>query len=230
MPTRVTAAATKVADEGPYPDLAVYRQPSLRRSFRWPAEAGQAAASLRVQGDSDCIRHASPKWALAESRMPAERSKRGSPRFRKRTVHLGLAIRRRIQASICERGHTLRKSARIHACGKQSKMSGTIQSRRETNWNVGLAGISGLSGSGGNWKSIFVVSRILLVSLHSNRKSRIQDGMKRTVQVNVKMTETDFNLLRKAAEKRWPDAEMTNSGIVLALARIAAREILKRGR
>jgi len=51
--------------------------------------------------------------------------------------------------------------------------------------------------------------------------------MKRTVQVNVKMTEADFSLLRRAAGKRWPDAEMTNSGIVLALARIAARETLK---
>ena len=51
-------------------------------------------------------------------------------------------------------------------------------------------------------------------------------GMKRTVQVNVKMTEEDFALLRKAAEKRWPDAVITNSGIVLALARIAARETL----
>ena len=51
-------------------------------------------------------------------------------------------------------------------------------------------------------------------------------GMKRTVQVNVKMTEDDFVMLRKAAEKRWPDAVMTNSGIVLALARIAARETL----
>ncbi len=50
--------------------------------------------------------------------------------------------------------------------------------------------------------------------------------MKRTVQVNVKMTQEDFNLLQKAAGKRWPDAVMTNSGIVLALARIAAREIL----
>ena len=50
--------------------------------------------------------------------------------------------------------------------------------------------------------------------------------MKRTVQVNVKMTEEDFALLRKAAEEHWPDAVMTNSGIVLALARIAARGIL----
>ncbi len=56
----------------------------------------------------------------------------------------------------------------------------------------------------------------------------IQEGMKRTIQVNVKMTEEDFALLRKAAERRWPDALMTNSGIVLALARIAAREILAR--
>jgi hypothetical protein len=52
--------------------------------------------------------------------------------------------------------------------------------------------------------------------------------MKRTVQVNVKMTEEDFALLHKAAEKRWPDAVITNSGIVLALAKIAARETLAR--
>jgi hypothetical protein len=51
--------------------------------------------------------------------------------------------------------------------------------------------------------------------------------MKRTVQVNVKMTEEDFKTLRKAAEKRWPDAVMTNSGIVLGLAKIASREILQ---
>lgn len=50
--------------------------------------------------------------------------------------------------------------------------------------------------------------------------------MKRTIQVNVKMTEEDVKMLRKAAEKRWPDAVITNSGIVLALARIAARETL----
>jgi hypothetical protein len=50
--------------------------------------------------------------------------------------------------------------------------------------------------------------------------------MKRTVQVNVKMTQDDFEFLRKAAEKKWPDAVMTNSGIVLALARIAARQIV----
>ena len=52
--------------------------------------------------------------------------------------------------------------------------------------------------------------------------------MKRTLQVNVKMTQDDFDLLKKAADKRWPDAVMTNSGIVLALARIAARDTLKK--
>jgi hypothetical protein len=50
--------------------------------------------------------------------------------------------------------------------------------------------------------------------------------MKRTVQVNVKMTQDDFSMLRKAAEKRGPDAVITNSGIVLALAKIIARQVL----
>jgi hypothetical protein len=54
--------------------------------------------------------------------------------------------------------------------------------------------------------------------------------MKRTVQVNVKMTEDDFRLLRKAAEKKWPDAVLTNSGIVLAFAKIAARGTIARGK
>lgn len=50
--------------------------------------------------------------------------------------------------------------------------------------------------------------------------------MKRTVQVNVKMTPEDAELFKAATEKRWPDAVLTNSGIILALARIAAREII----
>lgn len=54
--------------------------------------------------------------------------------------------------------------------------------------------------------------------------------MKRTIQVNVKMTQDDFDLLKKAAEKRWPDAVITNSGIVLALAKIAARDTLSKKR
>lgn len=49
--------------------------------------------------------------------------------------------------------------------------------------------------------------------------------MKRTVQVNVKMSPEDFELLKKAAARKWPDAVMTNSGIVLGLAKITARDV-----
>jgi hypothetical protein len=40
------------------------------------------------------------------------------------------------------------------------------------------------------------------------------------------MSPEDFQLLKKAAERKWPDAMMTNSGIVLGLAKISARETL----
>ena len=50
--------------------------------------------------------------------------------------------------------------------------------------------------------------------------------MKRTTQTNVKTTEEDFDFLRKAVAERWPDALVTNSGVVLALVKIAARETL----
>ena len=63
-----------------------------------------------------------------------------------------------------------------------------------------------------------------VVALLQDVQCPIQEGMKRTVRVNVKMTEEDFRILKRAAEKRRPDAVMTNSGIVLALAEIAARE------
>jgi hypothetical protein len=54
--------------------------------------------------------------------------------------------------------------------------------------------------------------------------------MKRTVQVNVKMSPEDFTLLKKAATKKWPGAVVTNSGVVLGLAKISAQEILKTGK
>jgi uncharacterized protein (DUF1778 family) len=54
--------------------------------------------------------------------------------------------------------------------------------------------------------------------------------MKRTVQINVKMSPDDFQLLKKAAEKKWPEAMLTNSGIVLGLAKISAREVLGKGK
>jgi len=54
----------------------------------------------------------------------------------------------------------------------------------------------------------------------------MQLGGKRTVQINVKMSAEDFALLKKAAENLWPDAIISNSGILLGLAKIAATRAL----
>ncbi|MCI0724990.1 MAG: hypothetical protein L0338_39400 [Acidobacteria bacterium] len=56
-----------------------------------------------------------------------------------------------------------------------------------------------------------------------------QPTQKRTIQVNVRMTEEDFDLLNQAADRLWPGAEMTRSGIVLSLAKIAAQNTLRHG-
>lgn len=44
--------------------------------------------------------------------------------------------------------------------------------------------------------------------------------------MNVKMTEADLALLKRAADKMWPGAVLTNSGIVLGFAKLAAQQIL----
>ncbi len=51
---------------------------------------------------------------------------------------------------------------------------------------------------------------------------------KRTVQVNVKMSPRDFDLLKRAADAIWPRAEITNASIVLGLAKMAAEDVLKK--
>ena len=56
----------------------------------------------------------------------------------------------------------------------------------------------------------------------------MQANPKRTVQINVKMTADDFSTLKKAANALWPGAVLTNSGIVLGLAKLGAREALKK--
>jgi len=56
----------------------------------------------------------------------------------------------------------------------------------------------------------------------------METGGKRTVQVNVKMSTEDFAALQHAANALWPDAILSNSGILLGLARLAARDILKK--
>jgi hypothetical protein len=50
---------------------------------------------------------------------------------------------------------------------------------------------------------------------------------KRTLQINVRLSVEDFNLIKRAANSLWPDAVLTNSGILLGLAKIAARDSLK---
>jgi hypothetical protein len=50
---------------------------------------------------------------------------------------------------------------------------------------------------------------------------------KRIVQVNIKMSAEDFELLKRAADSRWPDAILSNSGMILGLAKMAAKDVLK---
>jgi len=45
----------------------------------------------------------------------------------------------------------------------------------------------------------------------------------------VKMSEEDFALLQDAARARWPEAIISNSGILLGLAKIEANRVLKVG-
>ena len=55
----------------------------------------------------------------------------------------------------------------------------------------------------------------------------MENSGKRTVQVNVKMSMEDFSTLQRAASTLWPDAIVSNSGIILGLAKLAAKNILK---
>jgi uncharacterized protein (DUF1778 family) len=55
----------------------------------------------------------------------------------------------------------------------------------------------------------------------------MSDHGKRTVQVNVRLSEEDFDLIKKAAAKIWPDAVLSNSGILLGLARLAAKQVVE---
>ena len=60
----------------------------------------------------------------------------------------------------------------------------------------------------------------------SSIPEEMSDGGKRTVQVNVRMSEEDYELLKQAADKLWPEAIISNSGILLGLAKLAAKDIL----
>ncbi len=78
-----------------------------------------------------------------------------------------------------------------------------------------------------------MVLKVLIIPLRTRfatESIRSDMASKRTVQINVKMSEEDFAILKKAAAAYWPDAVLTNSGIVLGLARIGARTVLSKGK
>ena len=53
---------------------------------------------------------------------------------------------------------------------------------------------------------------------------------KRTLQINVRMSNKDSALLQKAAAAQWPGVELTTSTIVLSLAKRSAEQILRPAR
>jgi hypothetical protein len=77
-----------------------------------------------------------------------------------------------------------------------------------------------------------LVRKIPTVSLLSKSTDVTIEAMestgKRTVQVNVKMSAEDFATLQKAASILWPEAILSNSGIILGLAKRATKEIFKK--
>jgi hypothetical protein len=50
---------------------------------------------------------------------------------------------------------------------------------------------------------------------------------KRSIQVGVRVSDADLKLIRKASEALWPGMPITNSTLLLTLARLKAQEILK---
>jgi hypothetical protein len=50
------------------------------------------------------------------------------------------------------------------------------------------------------------------------------EGGKKTIQVNVKMSEQDHELMQRAAARLWPDAILSRAAIVLGLAKLRARQ------
>jgi uncharacterized protein (DUF1778 family) len=56
----------------------------------------------------------------------------------------------------------------------------------------------------------------------------MQSSSKRTLQINVRMSPEEWDLLRRAADAIWPKAEITKAATVLGFAKMAAEDVLKR--
>ena len=52
---------------------------------------------------------------------------------------------------------------------------------------------------------------------------------KRDIQVGVKMSADDFAELKRAADVLWPGAILTNSSVILGLAKLKASDVLNPG-
>jgi len=77
-------------------------------------------------------------------------------------------------------------------------------------------------------RTLLIVAIISLRHSVASVKERYMSATgKRTVQINVRLSDDDFELIRKAAAKLWPDAVLSNSAIVLGLARLAAKQTLE---
>lgn len=61
-------------------------------------------------------------------------------------------------------------------------------------------------------------------SQSSDSSSAGYSAAKRVVQVNVKMSEEDYALFHNAARVLWPGAILSNSGIVLGLAKLGVKK------
>ncbi len=71
------------------------------------------------------------------------------------------------------------------------------------------------------------ISILAISSTYRNHRYMDAAGQKRDLQVNVKMSADDFAILKQAADTLWPRAILSNSAIILGLAKIAAEDIIK---
>jgi uncharacterized protein (DUF1778 family) len=52
------------------------------------------------------------------------------------------------------------------------------------------------------------------------------DGLKRSLQVNVRLSPATLEMMRQAAEQSWPGVPLSNSTLLMTLAQRKAEEIL----
>ena len=70
-----------------------------------------------------------------------------------------------------------------------------------------------------------------MTSLKAERRLRHHDLVKRDKLLSVRLTTEDLKLLQQAAGVLWPGAPVSNSSILLGLAKLKAQEVLqKKGR